>query len=252
MSFLPQIDEIVQVGRGVAASVLGQTYDVYRLTSSTNNSIISGSPHISGFPARIRKLVDRKALENAIFELEAFEFTCDNTTLDLGDVLVETGYESDGGQYVFAQRRPTRENVFIRCERNVSLSRPTPKGGSAAQQPVSGSVVASGYIGITKANEEILTLANGNYAFAATGTLATVPFGLQPQNRVRSMHKPDLPTQVPDVQFVGYLPLMPGVQILENDIINSDSGDRYVVVQVYQSDTVGLQGYILMLHKMAV
>jgi hypothetical protein len=69
---------------------------------------------------------------------------------------------------------------------------------------------------------------------------------------MRSLHKPDLPTQVPDVQFVGYLPLLDGVQIIENDIINSDSSDRYVVAQVYQSDTVGLQGYILLLKKMAV
>jgi hypothetical protein len=251
VSFLPDIDAVIQAGRGAAASVLGQTYDVYRRTSGSNNSVISGTPAISAFQAYKNDPV-KSAIENVAFELQVYPFTCDNSSLQFGDILVETGYKSDGGHYAYAQGRPRELSLFVRCERNVSLSRPTPKGGSAAEQPASGSIVASGYIGVTKASEEILTLTNGTYAFSASGSLATVPFGLQPQNRMRSLHKPDLPTQVPDVQFVGYLPLLDGVQIIENDIINSDSSDRYVVAQVYQSDTVGLQGYILLLKKMAV
>jgi hypothetical protein len=88
--------------------------------------------------------------------------------------------------------------------------------------------------------------------FASAGLMASVPFGLQPMNRIRGPHKPDFPTQVEETQFLGYLPMMPGVQIIENDIINSDSGDRYRVAQPFQSDDIGLQGYILILKKMNV
>jgi hypothetical protein len=252
VTHVQQIDGAIQAGRGAAATVLGQTYDVYRLTNATNNSVVSGTPHIAAFQARIRKITDKKAIENVPFDIQVFEFTCDNRALVPGDILVETGYEGDGGKYAFAQRRPTRESIFVRVERNVSLSRPTPAGGSSAQQPSSGAIKAPGYIGITKATEEILTLTSGVYAFETSGPIATVPFGLQPQNRIRSPHKPDSPTQVPEVQFVGYLPFMPGIQVIENDVISSDNSDRYVVVQVYQSDTVGLQGWILILRKMAV
>lgn len=251
MSFLPDLDQIIQVGRGAAASVVGQTYSVYRLTDTTSNSIFSSDPVLTEFPAKFDK-AKTADIENVTFELLVCALTCDNTNLQIGDVLKETGYKADGGQYVLAQTRPLKPSIFVRVERDVAISRPSPAGGNASQQPDSGAQLAPGYLGITKSGEEILTLTNGLYAFASSGSVASVPFGLQPQNRVRGEHKPDIPTQVPEVQFVGFLPFLPGVQILENDIISSDAQDRYVVVQVYQSDDIGLQGYIVILKKMAV
>lgn len=245
------VDRKVQYGRGRAAAVLGQTYDVHRLDNTTNNSIITGSPVLSSFPAYLDK-AKRGDLENVIFDLLAVQMTCDNSKLRLGDILVETGYESNAGQYAFAQRRPLKPSIFIRVERNVNITRPNPLAGQAGEQPTSGSVVATDYIGVTQASELYLTLTNGQYNFASAGLMASVPFGLQPQNRIRGPHKPDFPTQVEETQFLGYLPALPGVQILENDVVNSDAGDRYRVAQPYQSDDVGLVGSVLILKKIMV
>ena len=250
-SQIAKIDTAIQRGRGAAAQVLGQSYAQYRLTNATNNSVVSGTPVNANFLARIAK-AKKQSIENQVFDLQVFSATCDNTTLQFGDILVESGYESDGGQYAVAQKRPTRETLLVRVERNASITRPNPLGGAFTDQPASGSAPARNYVGPTKSSELVLTLTNGSYSFQPSGTFAAVPFGLQPQNRMRNGHKPDFPTQVPEVHFLGYLPYLPGVQIVENDVINSDSSDRYVVGMVYQSDDVGFQGYLLGLIKMAV
>lgn len=254
---LPGIDNDIQDARGDAAGVLGQTYDLYRLTGTTNNGIISGTPLYSQYQASIRKTNDRKALENTVFEIQVFEALCDNRSLSLGDILVENPayYGGSGSAYAVAQKRPRRETILVRCESNVSITRPNPQGGQAGQQPASGNVFMSPdtqYGGIWKQTESLLTLSGGLYSFAATGQLASVPFGLQPQNRARSAHKPDFPTQVPETRFVGYLPLLPGVQIVENDIVNMSNSDRYMVIQPFQTASTGLNGWVLLLTKMAV
>lgn len=254
---LQQINQAIQTGRGAAASVLGQGYDLYRLINTTSGSVVSGTPALTQYQCSMRKTQDRNAIENAVFELPIFEGTCNALPLVLGDVLVENPayYEGTGSAYVFAQARPRRENLFVRCEFNISITRPNPKGGQSGQQPSSGNIVQDPYTnygGNTKANELLLVLNNGLYSFSTSGTLAGVPCGIQPQNRIRSPHKPDFPTQVPETRFCGYVPLLPGVQIVENDILSLPNADRYMVLEVYTSGNVGLEGYILILSKLAI
>lgn len=258
-SSIAQIDSAIQQARGAAASVLGQSYDVRRLSDTTNDSISANTPVISGFQARIRRITSRTAIENEIFGLIAYEAICNNTALEIGDTLTETGYEAmQGAVYTFAQRRPTRETILMSTPFNVFVSRPMPSAGAASQQPTSGPVFTTGYGGITKAGEEILVLKDGMYEFQSAAefiangsTAAGIQAGLQPTRRAKEPSVPKLPTVLPEPEYLIYLPLLPGEQVIENDIINFGNCDRYKAQSVYMSDQTGLVGYIIIAQKRA-
>jgi hypothetical protein len=135
-SDLKQIDQAIQAGRGAAASVLGQTYNVYRLSSAAQAGILTTTPVIVGYQAYLAKASKAK-IENDTLELEVAQWTCDVTNLILGDVLVETGYKSEGSSWCFSQARPRRESLFVRVELAAKIYRPRigniiPAGTAAA------------------------------------------------------------------------------------------------------------------------
>lgn len=248
---LKQINSAIQDGRGAAASVLGQTYDVYRLTSTTSGQIVSGTPVYTGFPASLTHWKNAKDIENQIFDALSFKAMCNNIYLEVGDVFVGTGYGTDGAMYVVGDMRPLKQTVVVRCEQSSTVTRPTAPADTAAQNP-SGVTVVSGYNAVTKTTEQSLVLNNGSYSFSTSGIAAMVPFGLQPFNKLREYPESKLPTDTRRESFVGFLPLLPGVIIEENDVISSGSaGDRYRVEQNYIAE-FGLQGNILLLTKLVV
>lgn len=252
LGVLPQIDGVIQEGRGVAAAVLGQTYNVYRLSDTSTGSILSGDPLYQSFPARIRKLPSRhKAIEGVIFELVAFESACNNLVLEIGDFLVEEGYGSTGSAYVVAEKRPTRETVLMRCETNCAIMHPYSLAGTQAEQPTSGIVWNDDYGGPEQLYDQNIVLQNGLYATDPTYTMspATIPCGLAPLNRIRDSKELGLPTEIPSTRFVMYVPLLPGYQISQNDKIKAENQDTYLVEQDYTSGDVGISGYILLVAR---
>jgi hypothetical protein len=255
------LDSKVQYGRGKAAGVYGQTYDVYRITNQTG-SYMDGPPVFSDFPMSPFK-AKKGQTENQTFDLQIFDGTCDNTKLQLGDILVETGFEGEqGDRFVFAQRRPFRgRSLFVRCEANISVTRPQPKGGQAGQQPQSGGIRAPGYIGLTKRGEYGVKLARGNYYFtnqvvaqplanSPFSGLAAIPAALLQLNRIRDAALPKLPVTLFREHFVIYLPLLNGIQIQELDRLNLQNSDRYETASVYTSEMTGLVGYIAICEKL--
>ena len=253
MSFLPEIDAVIQAGRGAAAGVIGQTYTQYRL-GSTSGSITSGTPITSNFLARIERITNKSKIENQTFDLLVYKATCDNTTLDEGDLLVETGYGSDNGQYWVAQKRPTRETLWVRAESNCNITRPMPTAGAASEQPSSGPELVEGWGGVTKDTEQILTLQNGLYSFtsAAGATKAVIPAGLQPLNRIKDAREPDIPTALYREHFLVYLPLLPGCILNELDRVSfSNMGDAYEIALMFTTEQTGLSGWILIVEKLA-
>jgi hypothetical protein len=251
VSFLPELDGIIQEGRGISSELLGQTYDVRRLTGVTNVSVSANAPVIPNFLARIKR-AKKVAVENTFFELMVYEATCDNSLLRVQDLLTETGYESDGGSFIFAQARPTRETIWVRVESNVSLSRPTPAGGSAAQQPATGAVWNAGYSGVWKAGDRVLTLNNGFYSFSsAPGSIpATIACGLQPNTRIRDGNTLAVPTEQERVQYACYVPNLPGEQLNELDRLSFPNSDRYEIAKLFTTDYTGLSGYICIVEKL--
>src|SRR5579875_346162 len=250
---IQRIDAHNQRGWGKAAAKLGQTYDIYRLINQ-NTSIVSGTPIMTGFPAHWVKSQKRE-VENQIFDLFAVSVYCDSRPLDLFDVAVETGYGAEEGDvFIVAQKRPRHKAIWVRCEAYISITRPATQAGASTQQPTQGSVITPGWGGTYKANEKVLTLTSGTYAFVAGApTPASIPCGLQPLNRIRDGQLPrGLPTRFYREHYVAYLPLLPGEIIREEDILNFPNEDRYEVALVYTSVDTGLSGYILVVEKLGV
>ncbi len=249
---IAQIDYAIQQGRGAAASVLGQTYDVRRLSSTTNNSISANTPVISGLQARVARTTSRAKIENQTFDLLVYTALCNNESLQLQDVCTQTGYGNDGSVFTVVQKRPTRDTLWIRTDENVFISRPFPGAGAASQQPLSGSAATPGYSGFTKATEEVLTLSNGLYSFESSGTTpASLYVGLQQLNKVSDARDPKIPTVLYRERFLIYVPLIPGEQLVELDRINFPNSDRYECASIFSSDLTGVSGNIVIAEKLS-
>ena len=248
---LAALNTLVQYGRGKAASILGQVYDVYRLGPTVSGQIVSGTPAISGFPASLTHWTNAQDVENNPLGALTFAATCTNLALEIGDIFVGYSYGSDGAMYAVADLRPLKQTVLVRCEQSSTITRPTAPADLVALNP-SGPTDIGAYNVVTKETEQSLVLNNGSYTFATSGVAAMVPFGLQPLNKLREYPESKLPTDTRRQGFVGYLPLLPGVIVQENDVISSGSaGDRYRVEQIYIAE-FGLQGQILLLSKLIV
>ena len=254
MTYIKQLNRVVQQGRGVAASVLGQTYSVYRINSSTVGSVISSNSLVYPSFQMYFKKASKTHLENTMFDLQTFEATCDGTKLRVGDILKENGYESDGGIYCVGQLRPMKTNILIRVESPSAIEKPHPDAGASEDQPNSGFVyIPDKFGGIRLAGRYELTLQGGLYSIQkqGLGTPASIPIGLQPINRVGEGHKPNLPTTVPVTKFLCYIPPTPGYAPNELDVIKGLSMESYSISMVYTSEGVGVQGTICVLTKMA-
>lgn len=266
MPSFERIDKKIQYGRGRAAQKLGQPYNVFRLTAQSNGSVIGAVPTLRNVPMMLKRTTSKSKLENVILEALAYTGTTDNRPLLPGDLLQEFGYESPGGVYCFAQRRPLKDSIFVRCENGASIYRPRPLAGAADQQPSNASppttIRNTDYGGLSTANRETVVLIDGVYSFELSGTIdpntghpyppASIPVGLQQQNRSRDGRMPDIPTGLPRTFFVIYVSPMPGAEVAELDIIKAANADQYVVRQIQETDPVGFIGTICVVEKVAM
>lgn len=236
--------------QGGFANSWGQTYDVRRLSNTTNGSITNNSPIISGFTMSPWRETSKKEVENTFFDTLLFRGICDNRQLQIGDILTQTGSRNDGSIFTLAQMRDLHPNIFVRTEQAASLSRPRPTAGAASQQPGSGVIGTSGYAGFEKDNEQYLTLKNGSYAFSydSSRPQASLQIGIQPLNRVRDGNV-ELPTALYREHYVIYIPMFPGDMLNELDRIRLPSMDSYEVAELFSSDTTGLSGYVCIVER---
>lgn len=247
------IDQAIQRGRGAAASVLGQTYSVYRL-SNQNGSVITGTPLYTEFPLRLIQAAQKVAIENTAFQLMVFEGIVDNRALVKGDILKETGYENDAAFWIFAQERPTGISVFVRAETTAYISRPYTLSGAVDEQPGSGDPFAKAmadYGGTHIEIEKPLVLASGMYTFSEVDTRgASVQVGIQPMNRIRNGSEPKVPTRQYRTHHLIYVPNTPGEAIEPQDRINASIGDRYEIMETHNTSPSGLTGNICIAERM--
>ena len=256
MTRIATLNRIVQrYGRGTAARIIGQSYSVYRMNPNTSGSVIS--PNSLVYPTfsmyfKNHQRASKVHVENTVFDLMIFEGMCDGTKLQVGDFLVENGYESDAGVYCVGQLRPMSQNILVRVESPSTLEKPHPDAGASEDQPTSGFVYVQGkYGGVRPAGRFELTLQGGLYSMQAQGEgiLASVPIGLQPINRVSDSHKPPIPMTFPRTKFLCYIPPLPGYIINELDVVKMSQADSYQVSMMYSSADCGLQGFICTLEK---
>lgn len=269
------IDSKVQYGKGRAASVLGQTYTVFRNpTYSTNlpspninGSLTASAPVLANYQAYVERTTSKKLIENAAFDILIYDVTCDNRQLVLQDLLVQTGYENDGSVFVMAFRRPVPPYVtlWVRTESTCTITRPYPIAGQAAQQPTSGPRETKGWGGVTKQGEQFLTLVNGAYSFVSATDInpktnlpylpATVYCGLQATAKISDTAKSSaagaIPTAIYRERFAIYIPDLPGVVLNELDRVNGPNNDRFEIMLYHNTDAVGLTGYVTVAEKLS-
>lgn len=237
---------IIDNARGIAASFVGQIYDVYRLNKRSNGAIVSASNRIiASFPCKMTRNTVALADEQAkIYEL-VYQGLCDVSKLQIGDVLVETGFRSDRGMFVLAQERPLKPYMFVRVEINGAITRQ-----SAVQaEPLLG---RGPYQGTSKGYESVAQLSNGMYAYVHNGTPAQIPIGIQIDRRMGQQPRGfKLPTANKLEETSCYVPFLPGLQIQPTDMLADANGNRYLVHGI-QAYTSGLQGYLLKAQKLLI
>jgi len=238
MSTLGYLDSILASAGGLAASVEGQRYDVRRLSSTSNVSVLSGRPVIAQFLAIMERVTSKDVIEDEPFSLVIFEGDCDYSKLQLGDVLSGSGTNAllDGATFVYAQHRPTREALFVRTESVATITRPVdaPARAAVAVLPTTNAgpyIVSDEEADVEEgptADGDILTLIAGVYAFQPAGsTPAQVPIGIEPTSRTGQSREDAQPTSSDATRFVGYTPALP---IQERDEIAVGS-KRYLVLE---------------------
>ena len=253
MTNLPVYAGLIYDLASVATDQLGQTYALYRMNTNTTGSIISGKSLLNRSFGMYFEKASKKNIENATFDIQVFEAIANANHLKVGDILVENGPGSDNGKYCVAQvryRKPFR-TMLVRVESSSAIERPHPDTGAAENQPTSGMVYdPTKYAGIRPGGRYELTLDNGNYLMLpqGSGTLASIPVGIQPTNRISGDHKPNLPTEIPNTRFWIYVP--PGFVPQELDLVKGVNQDTYSIQMIYTSDGVGLAGTICLAGKL--
>lgn len=251
MSRIKQLDQLLQRAKGKAANVYGQSYDLYRLSNQTPaTGVLNGVALQYSVPMSLKK-AQKTVIEGESFSILVMDGMVDNRNLQLGDLLVEQGYEAaTNGVYAVAQIRPLRPTLMVRCEQTANLKRPIPAGGNANQMPTSGASFNSNYGGYTASTIEYATVTNGAYSFVTTGDVASIPINITPTQRLKEMRQPQLATQLDNQQFLGYVPAFAGLDIRETDYFVLPNGDKYEVVQIYNPENVGFSGFTMILEQM--
>lgn len=251
MSRIRQLDQLLQRAKGKAANVYGQTYDQYRLSNQTPNSgILNGLPIASSVAMSLKK-AQKTVIEGESFSILTMNAMVDNRNLQIGDLLLETGYEANAGVYAVAQIRPLRATLLVRCEQTGYIIRPTPLGGNANQMPPSGASWNQQYGGYAEGSQQYATIQKGTFTFAPSGAMAELAFNLTPTNRIREMRDPKFATQVANQQYLAWIPAYPGLEIRETDYFQlTDDSLKLKIVQLYQPQNVGFTGYTVIVEEM--
>jgi hypothetical protein len=252
-----ELDSIVQYGRGVAADIIGEPYDIYRLSDGSDGrtpssgSIINTENKIYS-DLRIRMMRSNAAIaeENTNIYDMIFAGMCDAGVLKVGDVACRIHpYRNDYEMFTVADLRPLSYNVFVRTEIQASLS---VSWGSGDSEQLLGYVK---YQGAGKQNERAIILRDGYYYIGdpddADFSPAVVPLGIQPYKRLGPTPEIKQPTTTHRSELFIYVPILNGLYLEPGYIISDQNGNRYQIQNV-TSFTVGLQGYQLIAESLFV
>ena len=257
------LDSMMARQRGVRAAYRGLPYDVRRLSSASNVSVLSGRPLLAQLPVIMERVTSKDVIEDEPFSLVIFEGDCDWTKLQLGDVLSEYGTNAllDGATFVYAQHRPTREAIFVRTESVATITRPNAEAATdpaSNTTPVTPSVTfgdytppgagPNTYAGRDPATDLTLSLIAGQFSFG-NGPAAQVPIGIAPVSRVGTSGGTQFAENLSQTRFYGYFPPLPGVTLQRLDRIDVPARGTSYVVQMTYANSVGLVGTVCVLEQ---
>lgn len=243
---LPELDAVVQLGRGVEAAILGQTYSVYRLNPSSSGQLVQPSNLVlTGYPAIFQRITVPKDIEaNWMIKVPIYKATCDATFLQFGDLLLEEGFGSDGGAFTYVWRRPAGlelDNIFIGTPVPSQITRPD-------NNPARINVGEVAYEGEMKEYELPLVLESGSFFFSTDPEAipTTIYAAIYQHERGGEYRTPAerLPEDVKRQPWHVFCYLLKGTELVENDIVTGANGDRYRIVKPFWQPT-NLRGYQL-------
>ena len=252
MASLAHIDSRVQYARGAAAKVMGQTYDVFRLSAKTSpTGIVSPSSQIA---ANVRIQFEAKPSNREIEVSTSIKFLSYEGLMDVrkftyGDVFVqrEDSYEYEGMTYVLMSRRPApRISLFAAAPKPyATISRPesNPAHIDSGRAPQSVPI---------KDREWPLTLSEGYYSFQQTGTPVSIPVGYS-LSRLRDFPRSDtslgqLWDDTRRSTWDMFIPNLKGQPLIPRDIITGGNGDRYEITAV-QPLTASIYGQFVAISR---
>jgi len=260
MATVATIQAKIDKGRGKAGTILGQTFDVYRLNPKSTGSIIQASNLvISGYKAYVKHDTHRLETESNVIvkAVPRFIFTSDSRQIQLGDVFVERTdafrHElpslTDGNIFTFAYFRPIRRLGFVS----------TPISGQVSRAKNNPNSIDSGlvpYGGMSKGLEQVLILKNGYYSwglYGGTQPPAVIPMSIQATSGKGELPRPNLrlPTDVKRQTWDVYFAMLPGYIPTESHIVTGANGDRYFM-QTPTFNSVGFVGVQSVCEKLRV
>lgn len=237
--------------RGMAAQFVGQPYDVYRITSASNGNFIANANKVfANFPLQLEK-IGGEAIRSLLTEkitAVVYKLLADLSLIKTGDVFVLNdpvyGQGANSVNYnttqynglAIASHGVLKFSLGGRLDRNVKVYRP-------AVLPV------NNYLISTTDGAQPLQCVNGNFQLANPGDPAHfIPSGFSDGKRSRGPVIPNVPDLMPRATWNLFGPPLPGFTFRENDIIISEEGDRYRVVDPFRQDTAFV-GYQLQIER---
>ncbi len=228
-----RIQRIIDRGRGLAANVVGQPGNVYRLQSTVSGALVqAATEQLVKFPV-LRKVVSG-GLSMETHEgmgLVYFTLVCDLNYLETGDVWIQDDpFYGTGANLV---DYPTNEFVGI-CVAHHAVAKPSygvQLNRLATYIRPSSAPDTTGYFQSGVNGGSPLQIVNGVASFAAVGATGDyVPIGLAPVSRPKGAQmKPYIPGMTDTAEYFCYVPPIPGLIPQEGDYIQTLNGSRYIV-----------------------
>ncbi len=228
-----RIQRIIDRGRGLAANVVGQPGNVYRLQSTVSGAFVQADTE-----QLINFMVLRKVVEGGLsmethegMGLVYFMLVCDLTYLETGDVWIQNDpFYGKGATLV---DYTTNEFVGI-CVAHHAVAKPSygiQLNRLATYVRPSSAPDGTGYYQSGMNGGQPLQIVNGAASFGAVGATAdAIPIGLNPTSRPKKdQMKPYVPGMTGEADYFCYVPPIPGFIPQEGDYIQTLNGSRYIV-----------------------
>lgn len=252
------LQDLADLGSGIGAQVVGQPYDVYRITQ-TGDVLQSHNLVMQSYPVERQKLTaaDSQGLETTIAQKTFFFslggdfsssivgdcFILNDPVYGVGASIVNYPTLQFGGFYL-GIHPVLQKPIGVRIDRLVQIYRP-------AVMPD-----ANGYMDTTLNGASPIMLVNGVATIGTPGEITKanfVPAGFMPDKRSGSLivegYTRDIPQHTNWAVAIPPIPVKSTIgkqffSIREGDIIVSQEGDRYRVTNPMRQDA-GLVGYQL-------
>ncbi len=249
-----QIQRQIDVGRGHAANALGGPFNVYRLqagSAATNfvdpaNQVATNYYvyHLQRSASGFRGSYEGTAL------VPLFDIIGNMSPFLLGDVFIDSdaaynpngsgGYGAGATSVTFPTLEvygwclgfhgPIKKSIGARLDRYAQIYR------------LLSGPDASGYFSGEKAASLPVKLVNGSLVVGAvTDTAALIPIGLAAKARWRADLIKEIPTTTGEVEYLAYVPPLPGFTFKEGDRLVLQDGSEYVVQLPWEQE-VGFVG----------